>query len=78
MLPNLICYLRFCTRNERNFSFVELSVTEKSLRRSPTSKYVPFFKVPANTSVSEYPQFIESLSTALINTLLLSKESQRS
>ena len=51
----------FCTRNERNFVLVELSVTGKSPGRSPTSEYFPFFNVPATIFVPEYPQFIESM-----------------
>ena len=61
----------FCARNERNFVLVELSVTGKSPGRSPTSKYLPFFNVPATIFVPEYPQFFESMLQ-----LVLSKESQ--
>ena len=71
-------FVIFVFATERtNFVLVELSVTEKLPGRSLTSKYVLFFNVPATTSVTEYPQFIESLSTALINQSILSKQSQR-
>ena len=54
-------FLFFAQELKRNFVLVELSVTGKSPGRSPTSKYLPFFNVPATTFVSEYPQFIESM-----------------